>query len=30
MDGIENIKIKEFNKSNASFLHTYVEFLNQN
>lgn len=30
MDGIEKIKIKEFNKSNASFLHTYVEFLNQN
>ena len=30
MDCIEKIKIKEFNKSNVSFLHTYVEFLNQN
>ena len=30
MDGIEKIKIKEFSKSNASFLHTYVKFLNQN
>ena len=27
MDGIEKIKIKEFSKSNANFLHTYVEFL---
>lgn len=30
MDGIEKIKIKELNKSNATFLHTYVDFLNHN
>ena len=30
MDGIEKIKIKEFYKSSTNFLHTYVEFLNQN